>query len=291
MQKKDAPAMLPYKMVLFALDASSDKAREISPEVPGKFITDLSIKLGKNGALYCAGLYTNDKEGVIRGIFYHKINGQTGAIDLAISKELSESELKNFNTKKDKGGAEGLDPNFEMKDLILREDGSVVLTAEEVFTTHESYSSGGRMESVTNYNTNDLLVSSIAPDGRVEWVKMVPKKQAFGGTEKYSSYALMVSGANLCFVYNDDKDNISQPVTSKAKDISSFRDAVAGMLTISGEGKMERQKVFDIKKDAGTLLVPKRSKQISSNELFFVTTGTFKLTGKNMYRLGVIRID
>ncbi|MBC7775641.1 MAG: hypothetical protein H7246_09395 [Phycisphaerae bacterium] len=290
--KKDDPAPLPYKMVIFSMDATNDKAREISPEVTGKFITDLSINVGKNGDLYYAGLYTNDNKGVIQGIFYNKTNGQTGAVEVAINKELSESDIKNFNIKKDKSGNEGLDPNFEMKDLILREDGGVVLTAEEVFTTHESYTStAGRMETVTNYNTNDVLVSSISPKGSVDWVKMVPKKQAFGGTEKYSSYALMVSGASLCFVYNDDKDNISQPVTALAKDISSFRDAVAGMLTISGDGKMERQKVFDIKKDSGTLLVPESSKQISANELFFVTTGTFKLTGKNMYRLGVIRIN
>jgi len=290
--KKEEPAPLPYKMVIFSLDASSDKAREIAPEVAGKFITDISINVGKNGELYCAGLYTNDNKGVIQGIFYNKTKGQTGTVEVTVNKEFSDSEIKNFSTKKDKSGNEGLDPNFEMKDLILREDGGVVLTAEEVFKTHESYTStGGRMETVTNYNTNDVLVSSISPKGSIDWVKMIPKKQAFGGTEKYSSYALMVSGAGLCFVYNDDKDNISQPVTAAAKSISSFRDAVAGMLTISGEGKMERQKVFDIKKDSGTLLVPKRSKQISPNELFFVTTGTVKITGKNIYRLGVIRIN
>ena len=290
-KKKDEPTPLPYKMVVFSMDGTSDKVKEITPEVPGKFIADLSINVGKQGELYCAGIYTSDNQGVIQGIFYNKINGQTGAVTVTVNKELSDTDIKSFNTKKDKSGNEGLDPNFEMKSLILREDGGVVLTAEEVFTTHESYSSGGRTEFVTNYNTNDVLVSSISPQGNIDWLKMIPKSQAFGGTENYSSYALMVSGSDLCFVYNDDKDNISQPTTSKAKPISSYNDAVAGMLTISGEGKMERQKVFNIKKDSGTLLVPKRSKQISSNELFFVTTGTFKLTGKNMYRLGVIRIQ
>jgi hypothetical protein len=52
----------------------------------------------------------------------------------------------------------------------------------------------------------------------------------------------------------------------------------------------ERQKVFSIKKDTGTLLVPKRSKQISANEMFFITTGVFKLTGKNIYPIGVIKV-
>jgi hypothetical protein len=258
LKKKDAPTPLPYKMVVFLMDASSDKVREISPEVPGKFVADLSINAGKQGELYCAGIYTNDQKGVIQGIFYNKINGQTGAVDFTVNKELSDADIKNFNTKKDKSGNEGLDPNFEMKDLILREDGGVVLTAEEVFSTHEMYTSGGQTKTVTNYNTNDVLVSSISPKGSIDWVKMIPK---------------------------------SQPTSAKAKAISSFKDAVAGMLTISGAGKMERQKVFDIKKDTGTLLVSKRSKQISSNELFFVTTGVFKLTGKNMYRLGVVRIQ
>ena len=59
----------------------------------------------------------------------------------------------------------------------------------------------------------------------------------------------------------------------------------------NGDGKMERQKVFSIKKDTGLLLVPERSKQISANELFFVTTGVFKLTDKNMDHVGVIRVN
>ena len=290
-KKKDEPTPLSYKMVVFSMDGTSDKVKEITTEVPGKFIADLSIHVGKQGELYCAGIYTNDQQRVIQGIFYNKINGQAGAITVTVNKELSDTDIKSFKTKKDKSGNEGLDLNFEMKSLILREDGGVVLTVEEVFTTHESYESGGKMKFVTNYNTNDVLVSSISPQGSIDWLKMIPKSQAFGGTENYSSYALMVSGANLCFVYNDDKDNISQPTSAKAKAISSFKDAVAGMLTISDAGKMDRQKLFDIKKHTGTLLVPKRSKQISSNELFFVTTGTIKLTGKNMYRLGVIRIN
>jgi hypothetical protein len=63
------------------------------------------------------------------------------------------------------------------------------------------------------------------------------------------------------------------------------------MFTINSTGKAERQTLFSIKKDTETLLSPKRCAQISSNELFFVTSGAFKLTGKNIYHMGVVRID
>ncbi len=290
-REKGAPAPPDHKMVVFALDGSSDKVREINPEVPGKFVMDLSISVNRQEEFYYGGIYTNDGEGVIQGVFCASLNAQTGDSKLLVNRELSDAEIKSFSSDKDKSGNEGLDPNFEMKNLLIQETGGLVLIAEETFKTYESYSSGGTLKTVTNYNTNDLLVVSISPEGSVNWVKMVPKSQAFGETEKYSSYAYLTSGADLCFVYNDDKDNISQSTSIKAKPISSFRDAVAGIFVINGDGKMERQKVFSIKKDTGLLLVPERSKQISANELFFVTTGVFKLTGKNMYHVGVIRVN
>jgi hypothetical protein len=290
-KKKDGPEPLAYKLVVFSMDGTSDKVKELSPEIPGKFITDLSINTGKSGELYCGGIYTNDKQGVIQGLFCQKTNTQTGTTELLFRKELSDSDIKLFNIQKDKQGNEGLDPNFEMKNLILKEDGSMVILAEEVFTSHESYTSGGSMKTVTIYNTNDVMVAAVSPAGTIEWIKMVPKNQMFGETAKYSSYALMVSGSTLCFIYNDDKDNISKPVNTKAKPISSFNDAVAAMLTINSTGKAERQTLFSIKKDTETLLSPKRCAQISSNELFFVTSGAFKLTGKNIYHMGVVRID
>jgi hypothetical protein len=290
-REKGGPVPPEHKMVIFVLDGSSDQAREVNPEVAGKFVVDVGINVDKKGTFYYAGLYTNDGVGVVQGIFCATLNGQTGASTMLANKELSNSDIKSFSTEKDKEGNEGLDPDFAMKDLVIQENGGVVLIAEETFRTYESYSSGGTLKTVTNYNTNDLLVMSISAQGSVNWLKMVPKSQAFGETEKYSSYAYLSSGADLCFVYNDDKDNINQPTTAKAKPISSFRDAVAGIFMVNGDGKMERQKVFSVKNDTGTLLVPGRSKQISANEMFFVTTGVFKLTGKNIYHIGVIRVD
>lgn len=289
LKKQGGIAPLEHKMVIFSLDGSGDKAKEINPEMAGKFVTDISLAAGKQGELYCAGLFTDEGKGVVQGFFCHRLNGQTGAVEQAINKELSAADIKNFSTEKDKAGNEGLDADFEMKDLILRSDGGMVLVAEETFTSYESYSSGGTINTYSVYNTNDLMVCSISPAGTVTWIKTVPKSQAFGETQQYNSYALMVSGDNLCFVYNDDKDNVNKPTSAKAKPISSFKDAVAGMFTISSDGKMDRQMVFGVKKETGLLLSPGKSKQISANELFFITTGTFKLTGKNMYRMGVIK--
>jgi hypothetical protein len=292
-KKKDGPEPPAYRMVVFSMDGTSEKVKEVSPEIPGKFVTDLSISTGKSGELYCGGIYTNEKQGIIQGFFCQKTNTQTGTNELVFKKELSDSDIKPFNVRKDKQGNEGLDPNFEMKNLILREDGGMVILAEEVFTTYESYTPAGSstMKTATIYNTNDVMVAAVAPEGTVEWINIVPKNQMFGGTEKYSSFALMVSGSTLCFIYNDDKDNISKPISTKAKPISSFNDAVAAMLTINSNGKAERQILFSIKKDTETLLSPKKCAQISANELFFVTSGAFKLTGKNIYHLGVIRIE
>jgi hypothetical protein len=84
-------------MVNFVLDGSSDQAREVNPEVAGKFVVDVSINVDKKGTFYYAGLYTNDGEGVVQGIFCATLNAQTGASTMLANKELSDSDIKSFN--------------------------------------------------------------------------------------------------------------------------------------------------------------------------------------------------
>lgn len=289
-KKKNGKRKPAYKMIIFRFDAAEEKPKEQALGLQDRFVTDVTFKLAPNNDLYCAGFYSNDRKGVVQGVFFTRLNGKTGAADVATRREFSGLEIAGFDTEKDKSGDEGLDSNFDFNELVLRDDGGIIVTAEQQYVTSSSYMSGIQMNTTTYYNNNEIFVTSIAPDGAIEWIRMIPKKQTFANTNYFNGYMLMVSGNNLYFLYNEDEDNIGKPLTAKAKRISSFKDAVAGLVSISSEGKMDRRKIFDSREDADALMVPGDGSQISPNELFFVTT-KFRLFGNKKIRMGVVRVD
>lgn len=288
-KKKDGKRKPAYKMIIFRFDAASEKPKEFVLALQEKFVTDVTFKLSPTNDLTCAGFYANDTKGIIQGVFFTRINGQTGNVDMATKKELSSKDIANLDTSKDRGGDEGLDAEYTFNELILREDGGIVVAAEEEYSITTTSMQGNRMVTRTTYYNNEIFITSIGPSGTIEWVKVIPKKQIFSGTNMFNGYMHMVSGSNMYFLYNDDEDNIKKPLSAKAKRISSFKDAVAALVTVTSDGSMKRRQVFDSKEDADALMVPSNGEQISPNELFFVTT-RFKLFGKTRLRMGLVRV-
>ncbi len=288
-KRRDGKRRPAYKMVIFRFDPTLEKAQEYRLELSDKFVTDVAFKLSPNNDLNCAGFYANDTRGVIQGVFFTRLNGETGQAELATRKELSARDIDNFDTQKDRSGKEGLDSKFEFKNLLLRADGGIVVTAEEAYHVTTSYWAAGQIYYHTTYYNNEIFLTSISPTGQIEWVRMIPKRQEFTDTDFFNSYMLMEHDGGMYFLYNDDEDNIANPLTAKARRISSFRDAVAALVTVSSAGQMERRKVFDAKEDADALMAPGNGRQISANELFFVTT-RFKVFGAKRLRMGLIRV-
>lgn len=288
-KKKNGKRRPAYKMIIFRFDATGEKPKELILGLQDKFVTDMTFKLAPNNDLYCTGFYSNDTRGVIQGVFFTHINSQTGQADVANRRELSALEIAGFDTQKDKSGDQGLDSNFDFNRLVLRDDGGIVVTAEQQYVTTTTSMSGTGMTTTTYYTNNEIFVTSIAPDGDIEWVRMIPKKQTFANTNYFNGYMLMVSDNNMYFLYNEDEDNIGKPLSAKAKRISSFRDAVAGLVTVTSDGRMDRRKIFDSKEDADALMVPADGVQISTNELFFITT-RFRLFGSKKLRMGLVQV-
>ncbi|MEO6037332.1 MAG: hypothetical protein ABIQ93_02895, partial [Saprospiraceae bacterium] len=288
-KRKDGKRKPAYKMVIFRFDPTLEKAQEYRLELQDRFVTDVAFKLSPTNDLHCAGFYANDTRGVIQGVFYTRLNGQTGTAELATRKELSAKDIENFDTQKDRSGKRGLDAKFDFKNLLLRADGGIVVAAEEAYHVTTSYFAAGQIYYRTTYYNNEIFVTTISPKGQIEWVRLIPKRQEYTDTDFFNSYMLMENAGNLYFLYNDDDDNIRNPLTAKARRISSFRDAVAALVTVNSDGKMERRKAFDAKEDADALMAPANGRQISPNELFFVTT-RFKVFGAKKVRMGLVRL-
>lgn len=179
-KKKNGKRRPAYKMVIFRFDQTIEKAQEYRLDLQDKFVTDVAFKLSPKNDLNCAGFYANDTKGVIQGVFFTRLNGQTGTAEVGTRKELSARDLENFDTQKDRSGNEGLDSKFEFNSLLLRDDGGIVVTAEEAYRITTSYYSAGRIYYRTTFYNNEIFITSISPSGQIEWVRMIPKTGVCG---------------------------------------------------------------------------------------------------------------
>lgn len=280
-----------YKLVIFRFDPENAQPYQIRMNLGDKYVTDVTFQLSQEGDLSCAGFYSNDQKGVIQGVFFSRINSQTGQALSVNLKAFTAADLALFDTDTDKSGDEGLSKEFRFDRIVLRDDGGAVVTAEQAYSITTTYRNGIYWVSRTTYYNNEICVTSISPTGQIDWVRTIPKKQVMAETNIFSGYTMMVSGSNLYFLYNDDEDNLKNPLTARAKRISSFNDAVATVVTISSDGKMSRNLAFEIKEDTNKgLIVARHCKQTDPNEMFFLTT-RYQLFSRPRFLMGSLKVD
>lgn len=288
-KKKSKPA---YDILLMKLSQGSESVQEIKLELGNAFIRSASLKSSKAGDMYCTGFYSNTKLGALQGVFFLKL-GPDGAILAQNKKEFSVADLKMFgerNTDEDRDDNVGLEDNFKFSDFLIADDGSAVVVCEQYYTeTRSSYNASTRSWTYTTYYyNNDMVTFSINAAGSIEKVAVIPKYQV-SSNPYFQGYTAMVKDKSVLFFYNDDEDNMKKPVTNpKPKKISSFKDCVAVMTTLDESGKLTRKQLFEAS-EVESLFIPKNSRQISKNEMFF-TTQKYRLFGKTIFHIGTVTL-
>jgi hypothetical protein len=185
-----------------------------SKEIPlnGKYASSVFMKLDYfNHKIYTTAFYSTKKAGSFEGVFYTCYDTYDSTLQLA--KFLNfDGQLESTSDSKRK---RRLFDDFQIRHVIVKNDGGLVLVAEAYFVyTHYSYAPGfGYYSSynspymaanVKEFHYNDILVLSYNGDGTKEWNAVIPKtqySQEDGGL--FSSFSLLNSGGTLAFLFND----------------------------------------------------------------------------------------
>ena len=235
--------------------------RKFSPsELPlnQKFAAGTYMKLDNSrNRIYIAGFYSEKKAGNYEGILYAYYDIVSGSFEsrksIAFDQQLrntadSRSARKAFN-------------DFNVRNLIVKNDGGFVLVAEDYFvTTRNSYAPGygyysmyypSMSSSVREYHYGDILALSYNSGGVREWQTFVRKNQYSqedGGL--FSSFAFMNTGGTLGFLFNDYNTNRSK----------------IQLASVDGSGKLNMRSLA-----AGTAddpdWLPRSGKQIAAREV------------------------
>ncbi|MFA0962361.1 hypothetical protein AB9P05_11175 [Roseivirga sp. BDSF3-8] len=264
-----------YKYHILSYRNGGTDVQEYKVGIEGKFLNDMQLAVSENSDLILAGFYSEDSPTSISGSFYMTIDDRSGevikqslkAFDTGfLTENMRNRQARRVEKRVEKGKNVEL-PNFDLRDLIRRADGGVVLVGEQYFVTVTTTPTvNGGMRTIHHYNYHDIMVVNIDPQGNIEWAHKIPKEQTTTDDGGYfSSYALTIAGDKLYFVFNDHRDNLdAEP--GRLKTFHNQRKSVVVLGVMDTNGNLEKKPLF-INKEAGVLIRPKVCEQTGDYEM------------------------
>lgn len=219
--------------------------------------------------MICAGFYgkiesSKGSDGVI--VFAINEDGELAnktkyEIPVEIMSKFEKSSKKNSNKRKDKKG------KAEFEDLILKTvttttDGGLVLIGEQQYSTVNN-------SKVNNY-FDDMLFVKITEEGKLAWMKKLPKRQKSASTFYDLSYSYFDGGNNHYVMYLDNIANVNLPEDKTPKvHISKAGGFLTSYIIDNNTGEVTKKPIFDVRKIGKISLyqfTPKRIVQIENNK-------------------------
>ena len=246
-----------------------------------RFITDMQIAIMDNGDIICAGFYSDHETYTIKGTYFLKIDGKTKEIVNKSFKEFTiDFVMQNMTEKEQKKTAKKVSKGkdvelyeYDLDEIILREDGGVLLIGEQYYirvVTNTYTDANGATHTTTTYYYyyNDIIVVNINPSGQIEWAEKIPKRQVStndGGF--YSSYSLAIVQNKLYFMFNDNPKNLFYKGVGKLYNYNPrSKESLAVIVGVGMDGKQEKEALFT-QGEAETRIRPKVSEQVSNNQM------------------------
>lgn len=241
----------------YIFNEATGKMESVKVPLEGKLCVSSIFKFDKlNNSLVGAGLFAKKNAIKAQGTFYINVPLENRESYNLSYTDFDEKFIREYLQKKNISNNSGIN-STEVRDIILRRDGGVLLLGERIETkgrqninTSADFGNGER-NLRADYYFDQIFVASIHPNGKKHWTNIFQKKQySFDDGGIYSSYFTFVGKKGVRLLFNDE-------IRSQST-ISEF--------TINGTGDYKRRAIIntigtDIK------LRVRDAVQISSNEI------------------------
>mgnify|MGYP001036886257 CR=1 FL=1 len=281
-----------YRYIILAYTKDGEESQVYDVNLAGKFITDLTFRVGKKGKLVCSGFYSEKNSYSIKGTYYFQIDPLTSKVSNANSKEFEFDFVTEYYSNRRKRKAKKAEEQGDIKrsaelyqyslnDLILRSDGGAVLIAEQYYVERRDdnqFNNGGfynsysyrsnRFQENTDYyyHYNDIIIVNIKPNGEIQWASRIPKRQETrndGGY--YSSYAMAIVRDKICFVYNDNGKNFGARKNNRRYGFNGSNSILA-LTEVGIDGSVNTFPISS-NREQGIITRPKVCKQIGKRKV------------------------
>lgn len=284
-----------YQYRILAYRQGGETVQEYPIDLDGRFITDLTFRIGRDGNLVCSGFYSERNSYSVKGTYFLRIDTETEAI---ISQNYKEFDLEfltamfssRMKEKAERAELQG-DPEkeaelykYSLDELVLRSDGGALLVAEQYYIYETNFQNfNGMWVTTYYYNYNDIIIININPSGEIEWTARIPKRQVTVDDNGYfSSYAMAIVRDRIYFVYNDNPRNLEEDRPLNRLHNFNGNNSIIALSEVLRDGSVNTYPLF-VNREASIITRPKICKQISRNSI-----AIYGERGRN-YRLG--RLD
>ncbi len=253
------------KYTLFHYNHRQRKLTEYEINVDNKWIHSARFQLLNDSTLVAGGLYSGTGQGNLAGAFYIRFNTRTGELVSHGFEALPRDVVKEigYNDNLLFGGLSA----FELRKMLLREDGSAVLVMEKDYVSSSTHFDPYTGQRITTYyyHHDDVLALSMSPEGTIEWTSVLPKMQSSSSIDdRYSSIGVHASGGNVYVIFNDHSANLTtQREPGETRTVSNFSKSVAMMAKINRQGKLTLEPLFGTE-EFNTILRPKFTNEVAS---------------------------
>lgn len=193
-----------------------------------------------------------------------------------IKQNLTSFQKKRVEKREEKGKAGIFDLN--LKDMVIKEDGSVYFLAERqnIEQTSTSSSTIGAVTGAGNsyvYYFSNIIVVKMNPDGELAWMKKMPKNQKGTSGLGQMSFSHMEGTGSDYIAYVDNPKNIALSPDGGVPKV--HMDGKGGFLTTykfnHETGALDKHTLLDLKKVPGGHI----AYQFKASRVFKVGPGTF----------------
>ncbi|HEX6915149.1 MAG TPA: hypothetical protein VF145_07895, partial [Chitinophagaceae bacterium] len=269
------------KLQLLVKPVDADAVAEYDLDSKGLFLDDVRVRADNGSRRFLiTSFFTRTRRGNVEGI-YSYIWDKRNAMAIAANSIAFTDELR----ADAKGGNNAFKTAFDdyfLRNIIMREDGGFLLTAESIYSTSRGGAPLSRWDYIygspyagefvpigvnpyyypwwrtrglgqtTRYFADNVLILSFDEKGALEWTNVVRKSQFDDNTDNFLGYTMMNTGSELHFLYN----------------LQEKRNLMLTDQSIEPSGQLTRRPTLK-NLDKGYDFMPRYGKQIAAKTIIF----------------------
>lgn len=257
--------------VLLTYDWQQNKLKEFDIALQDKWIMSLTFGMSPEGNLAIGGFYSKDQQFTIGGTFFFSLDGKTKKALASGLMSFDSEFLRQFMSEKKLDQGKEL-TDFYFDEMIIHDDGSLVMVAEQYFVTEHVVTDPYTGVRTVSYfhNYYDIIVIKVNNDGTIAWANRIPKRQSTSGDNgAYSSYILHDTKDETFIMFNDHHENTEILATdwkASLKVYTNQKKSETVVIRVDDSGVMERKSLFN-RNSSETILKPKLYYHASPEEL------------------------
>ena len=239
------------ELLKFDIPAGNIKVNKIAVE--GYLLKDLHLYDGPNDNMVCAGFYASIKQGGFwddaDGFFVFDIKNSGSVnhqnfypIPLEIINQYERQGVQNRNARKEKKGKAQFE-DLTLRKLSIQDDNSLILIGEKYYLKEHRTSKG---QVYYTYHYEDILITKIASDGQLVWMRKLPKRQMSNLPTGGVGFKYIELKGKHYMIFLDNVKNMSLELNERP---AVHQDGLGGFLTAYGvedaTGATNKVSIFD----------------------------------------------